>query len=793
MEKNEHAIFLDIPSGGKNGKFHSAVLSTYSIDLIHFDAQLLNLLHRKQICSVNIFVDYNQMEKSMEYVNPLYMRRIGRDYCVTGINVVGAFHPKINFFVGDDSVLVVFGTGNLTVTGHGKNHEAFTGFMIDKDNDLHRPLIEECWKYLLQFTSQCGEFERNRILREIPENCSFLDSSFTIEPHRVWNIQEGIDAALLYNDTNSSILRQIVNLIPLEDVQKVTVVSPYFDERGESIVNLSNICSNAQIDVLIHEDCSLPPCMMPSNKRITFYDFNDTKRGRMKFKTFNRQLHAKILHFKTSYYEYCVIGSANATMPGLGFLKKRGINEEFCVLYRSKNRDFLSLLGLKPKKKLSMKIHDMKRIRSNENNDPLRKHRIISAQYENDSIIVCCEEKISHHIHLAIDNGSNAVLFKSIFNKNGKYIVEEKLDKKPSTCYLINKNKERVSNIVFINWIEMLETTNPSKTSRNLNRFISRIENEGYEGMDVADILSDIMWELVDDENDNNNSLVKTASGNIKTNGNTLPEIKYNVEYDNDDAKSRHIIVVDRTSRLIECIEESIRRKIRSINDAIIDEEEEGSAEISNDRDIEEQDDIIISKKSFKSYGDLSTSLLNKYKKLLIKRGEQVRKSGDRIITKDDLNFFSLSFFTAMEICYLNRFRYVFDENDSMTRSYYQKLLYDSLDRSISHIGLTALERFVSFCNGMRIPPLDESYRTVVNRFMKYVILYGTLFYKFVNYNEIQAKGKYIIKYIKTLTSIFGIPSIEYLKQELAPLSERYDYVFRMHHVVGMLELLNKS
>lgn len=118
--KNEHAILLDIPSGGKNGKYHSAVLTTYAIDLIHFDNQLLNMLHRKQVCSINVFADTNQMDKSMEYVSPIYMRHIGKEYSITSISAVGAFHPKINFFVGDDAVLVVFGTGNLTVTGHGK-------------------------------------------------------------------------------------------------------------------------------------------------------------------------------------------------------------------------------------------------------------------------------------------------------------------------------------------------------------------------------------------------------------------------------------------------------------------------------------------------------------------------------------------------------------------------------------------------------------------------------------------------------------------------------------------------
>ena len=66
----EHNIFSDIPNGGKNGKFHSAVLTTFAIDLIHFDRHMVNVLHRKQICSINVLADANQLEKEMEYVNP---------------------------------------------------------------------------------------------------------------------------------------------------------------------------------------------------------------------------------------------------------------------------------------------------------------------------------------------------------------------------------------------------------------------------------------------------------------------------------------------------------------------------------------------------------------------------------------------------------------------------------------------------------------------------------------------------------------------------------------------------
>ena len=79
MEKNEHSLFPDIPGSEKTGKYHSAVLTTYAIDLIHFDNQLINRLHRKQICSVNVLADYNQLETSIDLASPLYLNKIGKD------------------------------------------------------------------------------------------------------------------------------------------------------------------------------------------------------------------------------------------------------------------------------------------------------------------------------------------------------------------------------------------------------------------------------------------------------------------------------------------------------------------------------------------------------------------------------------------------------------------------------------------------------------------------------------------------------------------------------------------
>ena len=351
MDKNEHIIFQDIPGGGKNGKFHSAILTTYAIDLIHFDSHLRNVLHRKQICSINVLADKDQLDKSLEYVNPLFMPNVGKDYSITNVSSKGAFHPKINFFIGDYSVLVVFGSGNLTVTGHGKNHESFTGFMIDESDDSQRPLIEECWRYVTRFVKDGSEYEKRRILQEIPENCTFLDTEYEVIPHKFHSIDDDLQAALLYNEGDSGILSQISELVPLTEITKLTVVSPFFDEDGESLQAFASLCKKAKVEVLMQECCSLPPYKMKENKQIRFLDFDETKRGKSVFKSkYSRLAHTKIFVFESAKAQYCIIGSANATKPGIGTLKSRGVNDEFCVIYSSTSKDFLGVLGLKTRK-----------------------------------------------------------------------------------------------------------------------------------------------------------------------------------------------------------------------------------------------------------------------------------------------------------------------------------------------------------------------------------------------------------------------------------------------------------
>ncbi len=792
MEKNERGIFIDIPVLKKNGTFHSAVLTTFSIDLVHFDNFLLNLLLRKKICSINVFADLGQMAEAMEWVSPSFIGNAGRKYSITNIESRGAFHPKINFFVGDDAVMVLIGSGNLTVAGHGKNHEAFTGFMIDQNDSTQRPLIAECWHYIKAIALRGTDLDKQRILNEIPANCSLLDNH-QVQPHLVHRVKDALDAALLYNDESSGILKQLSQIVPMQEVQAITVVCPFFDEQGTILTKLAELCPIAKINVLLQSDCLLPPSKMDSHKRILFYDFDSTSRGKKTFKTFQRLVHAKIFHFKTADKEYCLIGSANATVAAMGTEVSRGVNEEMCVLYISESQKFLSALGIKHTKERIAVPQITINKGTQDSTTSIIKHKILSAQYLDGHLCLDCKGiSRSDEISVAVDEGSGTE-FLSIDNINqNRLVAEHNIKNNVSICYLVDDNHTCISNKVFINMTKELEATNPSKESRSINSIISQIENDGFNGLEIAEILTDIMVGMVEQDQTSHKDVHSSYNG-TKEKDNSLPEFNYNPELDNNQVSNKGSAFKDRSSLLIECIEDSVRRKIKEIDQSLeeqMDEEEEGNADSSYSRETHSSYTRTIKEKDVKSIAQVSNSALAKYIKLVDKRQAQQVQTNNRLITIDDLNYFSIFIFASLEICTLNRWNYQIEGIDSIEISCIQKKLYQSLDNSIYNEGANAYQRFVNFCEHSKIPTTDK-FMAIAQRAVKYAVLYGTLFFRKAMVYHVQANGKHIINSTRKLFSIFGEPSMEYLKSELEPISERYNHEFRMADVEMFINKVN--
>ena len=53
---------------------------------------------------------------------------------------------------------------------------------------------------------------------------------------------------------------------------------------------------------------------------------------------------------------------------------------------------------------------------------------------------------------------------------------------------------------------------------------------------------------------------------------------------------------------------------------------------------------------------------------------------------------------------------------------------------------------------------------------------------------EISLLGMRVTQAVKSLVSILGLPSDEYFEEELSPISERYDYAFRISHIQRIID-----
>ena len=250
----EKKLFIEIP-GGRND-FHSAILTTYAFDFHHFEYQVLRSLRQKFITNVAVFVDYRMLNEVIGLTTGK-LKHLSQSYSVNGIMSKGAFHPKINFLIGDNKLLMFLGSGNITPGGHGKNHELFTGFYADSKESSQLPVLLEAWTYLQALVRDIPGYNQERISKTISTNADLLKTD-QIRKHSFYKLDDNIEVALLYNDS-SSIFNQIVSLVPKEEIEKITIVSPYFDEKGDTLISLQKHFNTSVMDVFLSTRFGLPP------------------------------------------------------------------------------------------------------------------------------------------------------------------------------------------------------------------------------------------------------------------------------------------------------------------------------------------------------------------------------------------------------------------------------------------------------------------------------------------------------------------------------------------------------
>lgn len=678
MKSNERNIFQDLPAN----KFHSAVFTSFTMDLSHFDNQVLRLLQEKKVCSFNILMDQRQLDKYIDFAIPS-VNYVGKEYSVTGILSQGAFHPKLSVFIGEKDLLLLYGSGNLTVPGLGKNHEVFSGLYAKEEDQTQMPLITEAWSYILRCCRGIDGYVKRRVENEIVENSTLLRQKVKYTPHGFTDIDKSLSAALLYNEKNYSIFHQMVNLIPFEEVTLITVVSPYYDSDGSTLLGLLKEAPNAKMEVLLQQECQLPPNKMKKDKRIRFIDFDFTERGGDKSYNgfaFTPFLHAKIFHFKTKFGEYCMIGSANATEAALG-VNGKAKNEEFCVLLYSPNRHFLKELGLTKREVLEMEVSEIERRSCGSRNETSFKVKIDSIDYRDGIISVYyADNKLKGGFDLIGFDRNGGRLFKKSIKLTIKPLdveIDEMVIKQVLCFQLFDEEDKPVSNKQIVNDVEALDRTTPSPRNREMNRLLSEVERGNYDGLEIVEFIGDLFDEAADDEG----SSVRTSTGNSDyvAKKDDARYDKLYVDWDEEDlAAQGKRTYAAAVSKLFECIEAAIKNKTQAINDELYGEEDEANPIESANRE-NMIHALPITKIESEQLLDEIDDFVQRYLDLVSLRHEQVKGTKNDVpyLNETDVKFFVLSVFSILDVCYFKRQSYVFSQSadsNSEKQTFFSKL-----------------------------------------------------------------------------------------------------------------------
>jgi hypothetical protein len=480
-------LLKEIPSD----KFHSAIFTTYSINLYYLEQQVLPMLGSKGIHYVSVLADGEMLSTQLESLSSMSENK-RRTYAIHGIQSKGAFHPKLIFLAGDTSILLLMGSGNLTSSGHGKNLEVWNAFYVDNAQDSKLGFLIQSWSFLKQIHQDLGSGSSNKI-KNIEENCSLLKQANTIFTSESYQVNDHSKISFLTSQPNKSMFSQLIPNLRATRIEKITLMTPFYDIKGNLIKLLNDTFKPKVINIILQKEFGNAPVKMNPPGNLHFFDWNDVKCDSVQ-----KFFHAKNIVFEGKGTNFLLSGSANASVAAFGMDQKAAINYEACVLYQSDETDYVEHLGIQlNKNKTDLSLYTG--LASDESNpineNPSLEFFIKSAELNYDIIT----------INLSAENKETKAVL-CIFDAKGELQLEEQIEISilksrvsviiPKTfnvmyCYL-KLGSNIASNKQFIVDINAFESTNPSQKNRSLNQIRKIIESEGFSTTKIIDYLNTI-------------------------------------------------------------------------------------------------------------------------------------------------------------------------------------------------------------------------------------------------------------------------------------------------------------
>jgi len=471
--------------------FHSAIFTTYSINLYYLEQQVLPMLGSKGIHYVSILADSQMLSIQLESLSSMSENK-KRTYAIHGIQSKGAFHPKLIFLAGDTSLLLLIGSGNLTSCGHGKNLEVWNSFYVDSAKDSKFGFLAQSWNYLKQIHKDLGPSSLNKI-KNIEENCSLLKQSNSDYTSVSYQVDNNSKISFITSQSDKSLFSQLVPIIGTAIIEKITFMTPFYDIEGNLIRLFNDTFKPRAINIILQKEFGQAPIKIAQADNMHFFDWNDVKCD-----SIQKFFHAKNIVFESKNTNFLLSGSANSSIAAFGMGHNTAINFEACVLYQSNETKYIEVLGIRLNER-NTDLSLYKGLPSDEDStisDNLQLRIFIkSAELNFDTITVqLLSENKMMNAALCIYDAKGNLKFEELIEISAltsrvSIFISQTIDVM-YCCLRINSNI--VSNKQFIVDINAFESTNPFQKNRSLNQLRKIIENEGFSTTKIIEYLNTI-------------------------------------------------------------------------------------------------------------------------------------------------------------------------------------------------------------------------------------------------------------------------------------------------------------
>lgn len=328
--------------------YHTSIATTFGIDFDAYENIVLPRLRGAGCRNNMVLADGRMLTHALGGASAL-PRQAGRYYTATGARVAGLFHPKLFLQVGRKGGRLIIGSANMTAAGLAGNLELVAMMECEADASGAQRLIAQAWQYLSGLIDPADPMlpaQRDWMLGR----AAWLRSA--VPATGVVSLADGTGAALLIADQQRGIGTRFADLID-EPVKRLTVISPYWDERLAALSYLDERLSPLENAAIIDRETGLFPRDAASSIRnLKLYHREKFEAGRF--------IHAKAVIAETDSFDHLLLGSANCTVAALGNANLAGSNGEACIYRRLPAGIAIEALGL------SKLLQDEKRIEPNE-------------------------------------------------------------------------------------------------------------------------------------------------------------------------------------------------------------------------------------------------------------------------------------------------------------------------------------------------------------------------------------------------------------------------------------------